>query len=78
MVESVHRHVNGTEVTLHDLPGYKITNQTILDIIHDAAKRSMNGQNASIHRMPLQSIQLQSFISSKDLRTLETFTITTI
>ena len=40
MAEIIHRYVNGTEISFHDLPSYQITNQTILDI-PDAAGMGM-------------------------------------
>lgn len=44
MIEITHRHINGTEVSFDDLPHYKITNRTILDIVLDVARRNGNRQ----------------------------------
>lgn len=42
MVEIMHRTVNGTEVSCHDLSQYHIKNQTILDIVQSAIWRNEN------------------------------------
>lgn len=44
MADIIHRYINGNEVKYDDLPHYKITNQTILDIVHSAIKRT-NGDS---------------------------------
>ena len=40
MFEIVHRRINGKEVSYEDIPKYKITNQIILDIVHEAIQKN--------------------------------------
>lgn len=40
MAEIIHRYINGTEVAASDLIHYQITDKTILEIIHNAIRRS--------------------------------------
>ena len=54
MAEIIHRYVNGTEISFHDLPIYQITNQTILDIICNASRRSRNGNDSKQNISTLQ------------------------
>ncbi|WP_160304516.1 hypothetical protein [Otoolea muris] len=54
MAEIIHRYVNGTEISFHDLPSYQITNQTILDIICNASRRSRNGNDSKQNISTLQ------------------------
>ncbi len=46
MAEIIHRYVNGTEVSSADLAHYQITDQTILEIIRNAIRRSTRPSDA--------------------------------